>query len=99
MKEQVNHPQHYNKGNIECITAMLSSKGLFRTIVFCDTNTFKYNWRQGQKDDVIQDIQKQNWYLNKQIELIDNCINSNEKAKRIYKKIVALCDELDTTMY
>lgn len=93
-KEQVNHPSHYAHGKIECIDAMQSAKGVFKTIAFCECSTFKYNWRQGMKDATIQEIQKQTWYNSHQIELLKK-IDANEKAKSIYNKLNKLCNELD----
>lgn len=94
-KEQVNHPAHYNRGNIECIDAMLSSKGVFKTLAFCECDVFKYNWRQGQKDDVIQDISKQTWYNNAQVNLL-NKIREIPEAQELYDMIVAMSNKLDT---
>ena len=73
MKEQVNHPEHY-QGSIECIDAMLSAFGTEDTVAFCKINAFKYLWRAGKKDgnSIEQDMKKAQWYINKAIEL---CIN------------------------
>lgn len=68
-KEQVNHPEHYNQGNIECIDAMLSAYGEFAVINFCTCNAFKYLWRFKDKHGV-EDIEKAQWYLNKLKELL-----------------------------
>ena len=68
-KEQVNHPEHYNQGNIECIDAMLSAYGEFAVINFCTCNAFKYLWRFKDKHGV-EDIEKAQWYLDKLKELL-----------------------------
>lgn len=67
--ETVEHPQHYNQGNIECIDAMISAFGL-ETIYFCKLNAFKYIWRAGNKGDAVEDLEKAAWYINKTIELL-----------------------------
>lgn len=66
----VNHPSHYNKGNIECIDAMISAYGKDTVSDFCICNAFKYIWRYKYKNG-IEDLKKAQWYLNKVIELND----------------------------
>lgn len=67
-KEQVNHPQHYNQGQYECIAVMESIYGIEATMNFCLLCAFKYIWRTYDKDG-IQDIDKAIWYLQKYKEL------------------------------
>lgn len=67
-KEQVNHPNHYNQGQYECIAVMESIYGIEATMNFCLLCAFKYTWRTNDKDG-IQDIDKAIWYLNKYKEL------------------------------
>ena len=62
--DSVNHPPHYNKGNIECIDAMISAFGKEVVADFCLCNSFKYMWRHENKGG-IEDIEKAEWYLNK----------------------------------
>ena len=64
----VNHPSHYNKGNIECIDAMVSAYGKDTVSDFCICNAFKYIWRYKYKNG-IEDLKKAQWYLNKIVEL------------------------------
>ena len=66
----VNHPSHYNKGNIECIDAMVSAYGKDTVSDFCICNAFKYIWRYKYKNG-IEDLKKAQWYLNKVVELND----------------------------
>ena len=65
---RVNHPSHYNKGNIECIDAMVSAYGKDTVSDFCICNAFKYIWRYKYKNG-IEDLKKAQWYLNKVVEL------------------------------
>lgn len=65
----VNHPSHYNHGNIECIDAMESAFGRTAVEDFCIINAFKYLWRSRDKGG-IKDINKAIWYLNKYKELM-----------------------------
>ena len=68
LNDNVNHPIHYNTGNIECIDAMLSAYGKEVVLNFCLGNIFKYIWRFKSKNG-IEDLNKAKWYLDKIIEL------------------------------
>lgn len=69
--EMINHPNHYNQGEIECIDAMIAAKGIEAVKNFCDCSAFKYEWRLGHKDDEEQEVKKAIWYLNKYLELLE----------------------------
>ena len=66
---KVNHPTHYNQGNIECIDAMVSAFGEREVAIWSKINAFKYIWRMGKKDDYLTDLRKAKWYLSKAEEL------------------------------
>lgn len=66
--DNVNHPQHYTGGDIECIDAMIAAYGKEAVMAFCKCNAFKYQWRFDKKNG-IEDIRKAQWYQNKYIEL------------------------------
>ena len=68
-KEAVNSPSHYNSYPIETIDMMIGVWGEEKTKDFCLMNAFKYRMRLGMKDDIKQDLAKENWYLNKAREL------------------------------
>lgn len=67
--EMVEHPQHYNQGNIECIDAMESAFGTGEVSSFCKLNAFKYLWRAGDKINTVEDLKKARWYIDKIIEI------------------------------
>jgi hypothetical protein len=71
-KENVNHPEHYKVGNLECIDAMLALYGKEAVLSFCQLNSFKYQWRCNRKDNCKEDLQKARWYMNKFLELLDD---------------------------
>lgn len=76
-KEQVNHPSHYNRYDIETIDMMERVFGTLDTINWCRMTAFKYRMRLGLKDDIEQDLAKEEWYLKKAEELTakENWIN------------------------
>lgn len=64
IKEAVNHPQHYGCENnqyeaIKVIEAW--------DLDFCLGNTVKYISRAGKKDNIVQDLKKAKWYLERKI--------------------------------
>ena len=65
----VNSPSHYNKYDTEVIDMMIALFGKKKVKIFCEINAFKYRMRIGYKDDMVKDLQKEQWYLNKMKEL------------------------------
>lgn len=70
MKEKgsaVDHPSHYNAGDVECIDALkaLASREEYKG--FLRLNAVKYLWRMGHKGDALEDLEKARWYLDRLI--------------------------------
>ena len=69
MVDHVNHPKHYGgKDNIyEAIKVIEAWK-----LGFCLGNTIKYVSRAGKKpiSDKLEDLEKAQWYLNREIETL-----------------------------
>lgn len=62
--KHVDHPAHYGGGDnpyeaIKVIEAW--------DLGFCLGNTVKYISRAGKKDDIVQDLEKARWYLDREI--------------------------------
>lgn len=70
LNSNVEHPAHYNKGNIECIDAMIAAFGKAEVATFCKINAFKYLWRAENKGNYKEDMEKAAWYTNKANELL-----------------------------
>jgi hypothetical protein len=68
VQSKVNHPSHYNQGDIECIDAMLASAGTKAVKNFCHLSIVKYLWRFEHKNG-LEDLEKAKWYMEKLIEL------------------------------
>lgn len=62
-KEMVNHPKHYNRGDIEAIEVIENWN-----LGFSVGSAVKYISRLGAKDDEIQELEKAKWYLNRVME-------------------------------
>ena len=70
--EAVDHPPHYNNGNIETIDYIVDVLGLIGAVNYCHGNVLKYTGsRLFHKDKPIQDARKAIWYLNKMVELLE----------------------------
>lgn len=59
---QVDHPDHYNQGSIECIEALKACMTPEEYHGFCSGNVIKYVWRYRNKNG-IKDLEKAKWYL------------------------------------
>jgi len=65
--EKVDHPAHYNAGNIECIDAIEEAvKRLDGKEAFATGNAIKYLWRWKRKGGK-EDLKKAVWYINRLI--------------------------------
>lgn len=62
LAEAVDHPTHYNESpsGVECIDVV-------EHMNFNRGNAMKYLWRAGSKGDVIEDLKKARWYIEREI--------------------------------
>ena len=72
-KEMVDHPPHYNFGEIEAID-VIEDQGLGEA--FCAANVIKYILRYKHKGTPLKDLQKIKWYTER---LLSYYENSNKK--------------------
>lgn len=67
--DPINHPEHYTShpSGVECIQVT-------EHFNFNLGSAIKYIWRAGLKDKVtlLQDLRKASWYINREIERIEN---------------------------
>ena len=63
MSDVVNHPKHYTEhpSGIECIQVT-------EHMGFCLGNAVKYIWRADLKGNAIEDLEKAEWYIRREIE-------------------------------
>lgn len=61
--DNVNHPQHYEHGGMECIDEMLLIFGKDATMDFCALNAWKYRKRAMYKGTPEEDMKKSDAYL------------------------------------
>ena len=62
--DDVNQPEHYRQGEVECIDAIRAALTPEEFRGYCKGNVLKYTWRERHKE---QDkaLAKARWYLNK----------------------------------
>ena len=68
-KEAVNHPQH-NGGEDNQYEAIKVIEAW--ELDFCLGNTVKYISRAGKKDNIVQDLKKAKWYLERKIAQLES---------------------------
>ena len=75
--KMVDHPQHYGgKGNkYEAIKVIEACD-----LGFCLGNTVKYISRAGKKDNIIQELEKALWYLEREIKTLKKDGQENTQA-------------------
>lgn len=76
MNDPVNHPKHYTShpSGIECIQVT-------EYMNFNLGNAIKYIWRAGDKGNLLEDLLKAQWYLNREIERIKKAITVVERGQ------------------
>jgi len=66
--EAVDHPAHYQAGEVECIDIIEQLD-----LGFHLGNTLKYLWRCGRKNpDPLEDLKKARWYLDRKIQQLQH---------------------------
>ena len=67
LDDPVNNPAHYTVGGIETIDYIKAKLTPEEFIGYLKGNVIKYTSRAGKKQDLIQDLEKGQWYMNRQI--------------------------------
>jgi hypothetical protein len=69
MSNEVNKPEHYRTGDIECIAAIEAAMTPEEFAGYLRGNVMKYLWRYDKKHKTLQDrhkdLQKAQWYLHR----------------------------------
>ena len=71
MGNNVDHPEHYNASEIECIDAIRAALTPEEFRGFCKGNVMKYSWREKHKGGD-EDLRKAKDYINYCLEGGDN---------------------------
>jgi hypothetical protein len=68
--DPVNNPAHYTAGGIETIDYIQAKLTPEEFIGYLKGNVIKYTSRAGKKNDLIEDLEKAQWYMNRQIKTL-----------------------------
>lgn len=69
-KEEINHPARYGGDTVyECIKVLKAWLPVEEYKGFLRGNAIKYLCRAGKKDEVVQELKKAKWYIDKLIEV------------------------------
>lgn len=90
MTDNVNQPSHYTTGSIEVIEAIEAWH-----LNFYRANVVKYVARAGKKDPnkELEDLKKAQWYLNREIQKMEEKISSQLICYKCLK-LISLTDTL-----
>lgn len=68
--DEVNKPEHYNTGSVECIEAIQATLSGEEFKGYCRGNAVKYLWRCMYKGKSKQDLEKARWYLERLLDTL-----------------------------
>tara|TARA_R100000315_G_C5144946_1_gene82879 strand:+ start:292 stop:642 length:351 start_codon:yes stop_codon:yes gene_type:complete len=60
--DDINKPEHYNNGSMECIDAIRGMLSHEEYIGYLRGNSLKYRWRFRYKGRPVEDLRKARWY-------------------------------------
>lgn len=69
--DNVNNPDHYTYGNIECIDYLRDNMPYEAFLGFLEGNNKKYMHRWRHKAKPLEDLKKARWYLDRLIEELE----------------------------
>jgi len=75
MSDPVHNPSHYKSGGIEVIDVIEAFDLNFRL-----ANVIKYVLRAGRKGDALEDLEKAAWYLDREIDKLEEKAEAEEVA-------------------
>ena len=75
MNDPVHNPSHYKSGGIEVIDVIEAFELNFRL-----ANVIKYVLRAGRKGDALEDLEKAAWYLDREIDKLEEQAEEDEVA-------------------
>jgi hypothetical protein len=77
MSDNINHPPHYNRGNIETIDMIKNSMSPSEFEGYLQGNIIKYISRYRYKGTALEDLQKAQWYINRLIKEVEDFLNKD----------------------
>ena len=89
MNDPVHNPSHYKSGGIEVIDVIEAFDLNFRL-----ANVIKYVLRAGRKGDALEDLEKAAWYLDREIDKLEEEAEADDKSLELTKRAADAFDKL-----
>lgn len=97
MTEKINHPKHYKGNRFEAIDIIEDYE-----LDFNLGNVIKYVLRAGKKNDKLEDLKKAQFYINRQIELLERVNRTDAMTEQRYhysiERIKAMTEQFRQVM-
>jgi hypothetical protein len=89
MNDPVHNPSHYKSGGIEVIDVIEAFDLNFRL-----ANVIKYVLRAGRKGDMLQDLEKAAWYLDREIDKLEDKAEADDKRRELPERVTDALDRV-----
>lgn len=89
MSDPVHNPPHYKSGGIEVIDVIEAFDLNFRL-----ANVIKYVLRAGRKGDALEDLEKAAWYLDREIDKLEEKVEADDKGRELTKRAADAFDRV-----
>lgn len=89
MSDPVHNPSHYKSGGIEVIDVIEAFDLNFRL-----ANVIKYVLRAGRKGDALEDLEKAAWYLDREIDKLEEKAEADDKGRERPKRTADALDRV-----
>ena len=89
MSDPVHNPSHYKSGGIEVIDVIEAFELNFRL-----ANVIKYVLRAGRKGDALEDLEKAAWYLDREIDKLEEKAEADDKGREMPKRTADALDRV-----
>ncbi len=96
--DNVNHPNHYTSGKVECIDALESATVNLQGIeAVCTANAIKYLWRWKQKNGT-EDLKKSIWYIDRLLkeQTADDKQSKLDRIHFLYEQKRLISEEIES---
>ena len=79
----VNHPRHYNTLGARCISCMrpIECIDVIEHMTLNAGNAVKYIWRKDEKGNLLEDLYKAKWYIEREIEREQKKMSDSERSE------------------
>ena len=87
MPDNINHPTHYNRGNIETIDMIKNCMSPSEFEGYLQGNIIKYISRYKYKGTALEDLKKAEWYVARLIQEVESFIGKSSTETGVLKEL------------